>query len=547
VGQLAMAGLRRLAGKSANTTWGGMQMFLQNQIPPNDPRRETVYRNFEHNLRDILHAGLDSGAKVILNTMSVNLKDCPPFASLTNSNLPSADREQFQKVYQEGLALEKAGSAAEAAHQFEQAAKLDPAFAELQYRWAECLWRSTHNTARMNYQLACDTDALPFRADTRINTAIRRVAGELGGSSLILSDAESILADASPNGIAGDEVFFEHVHFNFRGNYLLGRLWAEQIMRLLPGTTTAASSVDWASEEVCELDLGLTPWNRSFVIESVIRRMQQPPLSSQFNNPALLAALQAELKSLQALQADTNAVMRSGQELVDAIQRAPRDPFLYDGLANLYEALGDRKRAADAYRKTLELLPYDFYSKLQLGRLYGELGQPAEGEPLLQQAARQRPTIPEVWTELGKVQMTQKKYAVALESYTQAIKLRPQDAASICCQANALSMLNRPLEAIALYQRAIQIQPDLSQAHFELAGLYAADNRMAEASSEYTEAIRLDPRHAVSRINLGVVLFRQDRLDEAIQQFEAALQIEPQNSAAADYLRQVSEKRKERR
>ena len=58
VGQLALALIRKLGGKSANTSWGGMQMFLQNQIPPEDPRRIAAYRNFEANLRDIVRAGL---------------------------------------------------------------------------------------------------------------------------------------------------------------------------------------------------------------------------------------------------------------------------------------------------------------------------------------------------------------------------------------------------------------------------------------------------------------------------------------------------------
>jgi plasmid stability protein len=110
VGQLALAAIRKFGGKSANTSWGGMRMFLQNQIPPDDRRRAAAYRNFEANLRDILRAGLDGGAKVILNTMSVNLKDCPPFASLGNSNLPSAERARFEQAYAEGRAREKEGN-----------------------------------------------------------------------------------------------------------------------------------------------------------------------------------------------------------------------------------------------------------------------------------------------------------------------------------------------------------------------------------------------------------------------------------------------------
>lgn len=556
VGQLAVAALRKLGGKPASPSWDGMRMFLQNQIPPDDPRRASAYRNFEANLRDILRAGLNSGASVLLNTISVNLKDCPPFASLGDSNQPAADRTQFERLYAEGLALEQAGDALAAAQRFEQAARLDSKFAELQYRWADCLRRASNATARAHYQLACDMDALPFRADTRINGIIRRVGGEFSSRGLVMTDAESALAEASPSGIAGAEMFFEHVHFSFRGNYLLGRLWAEQVVRALReselrGAKFQGSGPDpshlapgeWASQETCERELGLTLWNRGFVLDSVIRRMQQPPLSSQFNNPARLAALQAETKTLRT-QKDPNAVMRSGQELVDAIQRAPRDPYLQEGFANFLEAVGDRRQAAGAYQKMLELLPHDFYAKLQRGRLCGELGKPAEGEPLLQQAARQRPSVPDVWAELGDVQMAQQKYAEALASYTRGISFRPQDPGYLCYQANALAKLNRRAEAIATYRRAIQMRADLAEAHFELAGLLAADNQVAESLSEYAAAIRLNPRHVVSRINLAVMLVRLNRLDEAIEQFNVALQLDPKNAAAADYLSQVTNRRK---
>lgn len=545
LGQLAMATLRKLGGTSANPSWEGMRMFMQNQIPPDDPRRASAYRNFEANLRDLLRAGLDSGAKVILNTMSVNLKDCPPFASLGDSNRPAADQAQFGKHYAEGLAQAKAGDDLAAVRSFERAAQLDSKFAELQYRWAECLRRTSNATARAHYQLACDVDALPFRADTQVNGIIRRVGGEFAGRGLVFSDAESVLAAASPSGIAGQEVFFEHVHFSFRGNYLLSRLWAEQVAGALPAAGVANTN-DWASQETCERDLGLTVWNRGFVIDSVISRMQRPPLQNQFNNPARLAGFQAELEAIHVQRASTNAIFRSGEELLRALQRAPQDHFLHEGLANLYEALGDVKRAAGEYQKMLELLPHDFYGKLQLGRLQGELGRPAEGEPWLRQAARQRPSVPEVWAELGDAQMAQKNYSGALDSYTQGIKLRPQDAGYLCYQAKAFARLNRSREAIAAYRRAIQLRADVSDVHFELAGLLAGDNEVVEALREYAEAIRLDPRHAVSRINLGVVLVRQNRLDEAIQQFEVALQLEPTNAAAADYLRQVTGRRNRR-
>src|SRR5439155_8901229 len=130
MGQLFMAAVRKCSERPAATSWGGMQMFLQNQIHPDDRRRERVYQNFAANLRDIVREGQSSGAKVVLSTVSVNLKDFPPFASLASSNVPPSEREQFQKLLAAGIIHEQEAQFRAAAESFEKAALIDPKFAE---------------------------------------------------------------------------------------------------------------------------------------------------------------------------------------------------------------------------------------------------------------------------------------------------------------------------------------------------------------------------------------------------------------------------------
>ena len=106
-GQLLAAWARKLKNKNSNgTAWGGMQMFLQNQIAPDSPLKANVYRNFQKNLDDIVRAGTGSGATVLLNTVAVNLKDCPPFASLTNKVLGANDRAEFDRLFSAGNAAD---------------------------------------------------------------------------------------------------------------------------------------------------------------------------------------------------------------------------------------------------------------------------------------------------------------------------------------------------------------------------------------------------------------------------------------------------------
>ena len=39
---------------------------------------------------------------MILNTVAVNLKDCPPFASLNSASLTADDREKFDRLCADG-------------------------------------------------------------------------------------------------------------------------------------------------------------------------------------------------------------------------------------------------------------------------------------------------------------------------------------------------------------------------------------------------------------------------------------------------------------
>ena len=548
LGQLAVKWLRNLGGKSPNTAWGGMKMFLQNQIPPNDARRETVYQNFNRNLRDIVQLGRAGGAKIILSTISVNLRDCPPFGSIGNSNLPAADRAKFDSLYASALLLQTNVQTRDAAQKFEQAAQLDPKFAELQFRWAQCLLSETNlPAARQRFQSACDMDALPFRADTRINGAIRLLATELAGNNFAFCDAEAAVTAAATDGIAGDESFFEHVHFNFDGNYRLARAWAESVARLLPDDVLRNATPGWASQEVCERGIGLSDWNRMFVLSAVVSRMGQPPLAMQFNNPARLEVLQREMTLLRQRMSQTNAPAEANANFIAAVARLPANNFLRENYANFLESSGDNSRALAEYLKISELLPHDFYGCLQAGRLLNEAGRLVEAEPLLRRAAAQRSLLPEPWFELGKLVMAKGNSAEALECFERAAKMRPSDGSYLAHKARALSNLNRHAEAIQVYRDALNLSGARWEGYFELAGELAATGEVAESIKAYQEAVRLNPRHAVARVNLGVVLVRQDRLDEAIQQFELALRLEPGNAAAKDYLRQVSKRRNQRR
>ena len=58
-------------------------------------------------------------------------------------------------------------------------------------------------SARDHFQQACDDDALPFRADSRINGLIQQAGQAFSGPNLDLFDADGALETNGPARILG--------------------------------------------------------------------------------------------------------------------------------------------------------------------------------------------------------------------------------------------------------------------------------------------------------------------------------------------------------
>lgn len=537
IGQLLADLSRRLHGAGANPSWGGMKMFLGNQLRAEDPAREIVYRNFARNLDDILRTGLGSGARVLLNTVAVNLKDCPPFASLTNASL---DTPNFIQLFSDGQQAQAQSNWVEAARDYEAAAKLDAQFPELQFDWAECSLQAGHPAAaREHFQKACDADALPFRADSRINGIIAAAGKKFAGDKLAFLDAAAVLADQTADGICGSETFYEHVHFNFDGEYRLGLAWAAQVAKMLPPEISSRAAANaWASQDICEGRLALTDWNRCAVTEMVIDRMARPPLSKQSNNAERVAGLRAEVMRLRARMNPATAQTASNLYL-QAIARAPADHCLRENYCEFLESAGDLKTALAQREEVAALLPDHFESFYEAGRVLEELNQFDAAEPYLLKAVALRPRMPDGWYELGEVHLGGRKFAQALTDFQRATQLDPADAMDRGLAGKALSGLNRHAEAIQEYRQALKMQPDLWEADVALGDELAAVNQFEDARDAYAQAVAMKPGNALARLDLGVMLARLGQLDQALNQFEETLRLDPGNAQAREYLEQI--------
>ena len=540
LGQLLEAAGRKLKGNGSDqASWGGMKMFDGNLVRPDDPHKQVVYRNFEKNLRDILQAGLDSGAHVLLSSVAVNLKDCPPFGSLISSNLSIADRAQVRQLLAKGNALAEQGHCEAATNSYEEAARLNPESADLEFRLGTVLLQLTNAPlAREHFQKALDLDCLPFRADTRINRIIEEAGRRLASPQLTLFDASVALETNRADEIPGQENFYEHVHLNFDGNYRLARGWAEQIASLLPPEFSAGGGKTWASQTICEQQLGLSFWDRWCILKEICRRLQQPPLSSQFNNPQRLRNFLEQAAGLQK-QMDADAARQARRAYVEALSRAPDDCFLLKNFAYFLADQGDISEAMEQWQKVRALIPQDHAAYYEMGRLAGRQGEFEEAKNLLGKSVAIHPSFTPGWFELGKAQAALGKYELAVQAFDQALQFEPRDAECWFCSGLALARLNRRAEAIQRYRQAETFAPDDWRVHFEMGGLLGQEGKMAEARTQSAKAVQLNPEFPLAHLNLGMALVQLGQLDEAERQFKETLRLDPTNSKAADYLSQT--------
>ena len=265
-GQLLNNLMRRVGRSSAPQTWSGLNMFKEHQLLYDDPNRLRAYENFKENLNDMLRAGQDAGVPIILSTVGSNLKDCAPFGSLHSAGLSDSKKGEWDGLYKEGIALESAGDVSNALKKYDQAAAIDPQYAELQFRSGRCELALTNSErALSDFELARDDDTLAFRADTRINQIIEEAAQAKANHGIYFLDADKALAQSSPAKIPDNELFYEHVHLNFDGNYLLARAFAEQTLKLLPKSILAQDKSEWASAELWRAAAGRSPGSLSYL------------------------------------------------------------------------------------------------------------------------------------------------------------------------------------------------------------------------------------------------------------------------------------------
>jgi tetratricopeptide (TPR) repeat protein len=496
--------------KGRPTAWRGLEMFLDKQIRADDRHLETVYHHFRRNLEDIMQIGCNSGANSILCTVGSNLKDNPPFASLHRPDLNKQEKAKWDNLYAQAVEYESAGRYAEAVENYLAAAEIDGSYADLQFRLGRCYWAlQDYDAARQRYIQARELDTLRFRADRRINEIIRSVADSWAGKGVYLADAVKTFESSSPHETAGDELFYEHVHLNFKGNYLLAKTVLKKLEEVLPQRVTAHrvdNSLPLTQDE-CAQRLAYTEWDQYVIADEVLKRfISKPPFTNQLYHAERLRMMEKKLKILKANNT-ADALEKAAAQYRQAIQNAPQDIYLrwkYGRL--LAEDLKDYKTAAEQFKLVRNSIPHSYVMYNTLGSVLRAAGDLDAAIANYLTAIRIKPTCGDAHYNLGWIYQKRGKIKKAEKHYSKATRFWPDSVIAYNSLAELLYQQGKIKEAAEVCRKGLVFIPDSSLLHFSLGLILHKQGHKEAAIKELYITLELDPNSLEARKILEAML-----------------------------------------
>lgn len=461
----------------AFTQWKGMEMFLDRQIMPDDPRLVTVHRMFEENLTAICSMFEAHSIPIWVGTVPVNLRDCAPLASPPD--------HRADEIYLEARRADAAGR---------------------------------HKEALTLYGDAMEKDVLRFRADSAINSAIRKAGHHAPGSIINLVDLERSVRDASPDGIPGESLFYDHVHLNFTGQYLAASNFAAGItkQRELLSQHEAATFIGW------------TDWSEKEAWLEMYTRRMHPPFANQIDREEMEKRWADRLIEYDLATRDTG-LSEAAQALSLALKlRGDSDQDIWQLLADVHIRQQRADLAALAYGRAADLLPHRAGLRMSRAAALAVCESPYEGFRLIRHDPFWKKWKDDaLWSSLGSQLIEWGWVTEAEVLYHQAWLLNHDNPDALVNLGASRAMSGNPEDAVTMLRSAVKQKPGDDVAMANLGRALYESGKKEEGITTLERAVKLNPDNGLTRSSLAVIYFREKKYDLAREQFNAAMIEEP--------------------
>ncbi|MFZ5864024.1 MAG: tetratricopeptide repeat protein [Nitrospirota bacterium] len=259
------------------------------------------------------------------------------------------------------------------------------------------------------------------------------------------------------------------------------------------------------------------------------------------------------------------------RHLERAIEVAPFAEAGYIALGDLYLQQGDRARAVTVYKRLLDRVdPRDAEAVGRLVHLYLQDRTFDQALVLLDDLLAADPKNVEARVLKGRIYGEIGKPADAIRELEQVVAMRPSDTAAIYFLGRLYDEQKQPDKAIAQFERLVAMNADVTEAYLQLGILYAREKRFDEAQAvvekirakgenrpevflvlgylhtqreDHNRAVEVfeagvaaQPDNATLHFNLGLAYDKLTRFDRFVSELEEAIRLDPQYAEALNYL-----------
>jgi protein O-GlcNAc transferase len=231
------------------------------------------------------------------------------------------------------------------------------------------------------------------------------------------------------------------------------------------------------------------------------------------------------------------------REAADAYRRVLNsEPASFDARFALAVALHQDGRLADAaaaYGEALALRPDDAAALGNLGSVCRELGDIDQAIRLLRTAVAREPGVASHAVNLGIALCQRREFAAAELLLREVLAAEPHNAEAAFNLGNALRGLHRLREALQQFRHAVAVRPNYAHALNNLGNVHRELGELAEARSAFAAALQAQPDYVLALNNMGCLLRTLGQSDAAEDALRRGLEINPQHAPLYDNLGNV--------
>ncbi len=219
-----------------------------------------------------------------------------------------------------------------------------------------------------------------------------------------------------------------------------------------------------------------------------------------------------------------------------AIELTPDELKIYEIRGDAKSELGDYKGAIDDYNHVLKLNPDDLELRKKLDEVKSliDIQSREDGTEVRRTITRtvvvQDPSSGINYKQRGHGKSAKGDYAGAIEDFTQAIKLKPDDVDAYNARGWAKRHIDDYDGAIEDFTKAIELKPGDTHALISRASVRDIAGEYTDAIEDFTQVIKHDPQDAHIYIQRAQVRRKLKDFIGAIEDYNQAIKLNPDES-----------------